>query len=317
MFKKLAIIKCMETLNDIPYNFPLFKYLPIKYIHKILRNKVPYQIDSTAVLDKEIVEIYLPIITSINQLKSEDYIKTVIDHFNSKALKENISVAVLSKELMPYKAYFDMLIADEKEVQYLYVDKIIEQLVTHLPLDKKSIHYAVIDDEEQKAHYVLEYLQNVNHLTIMTSNQEAYQNSIEAIYDHTGLAIQMADKSVNQQIDSDIIVNCCKKRDKMFYCFKEGAIIIDVMSDKEKIFDILSKRDTLKVINRVDVYYQQQLISPSLLHGLLLYENRFIRNMYSYGYKAKMKDKIAKIKESYPIEIGSLYQINERIIESS
>ena len=309
MYKKYAIVRCAEDINDIPFRFSIIKHFPKNYIRNYLIKKTPLDVVDINYFANEGLEIKLPIITSIINDENEEYIKKIINNFNRKLLQYNVNVIILSQPLKTYKKYFDSIVADANEVQILYIKNIINKLLNFINKELKHIKFAIIDGYNSTTDYIIDNIySDINALTIVTSRPEKYEEKLEQIYDETGLAIQITNTSITQEIDSDIIINCSNERDKLFYCFKEDAYIIDFVSDDTKIKDIMIKRSDITIITTADFYVDNQLISKDLFHGLLLNQNRLLRSMYLYGYKSGMTDRINSILNKYNLSVGNMYQ---------
>ncbi|MCT4599161.1 MAG: hypothetical protein N4A50_14935 [Vallitalea sp.] len=312
MYKNYAIISCSEDMQQIKFTNPLIKYYPNKYIMKYILKKLPLNVSEVDYLDNKGLEIKLPILPSI--FNEEEYIKAIIEEFNDKLLIYNINVIILSKELQNYRNDFKCLIADEKHVQFLYINKVIEQVINLIHKELKDMNFVIIDGDNSKTRYIIDNIyKDINSLTVITSHPESYEEIVEEIYDDTGLAVQITNYNVNQNISSDIIINCNQDNDKVFYCFSEGSYIIDFVSDENKIRNIMIKRSDINIVTNIDMYVNNHLISKDLFHGVLLNENRIIRSIYLYGYRDTMFDRLNTIKNKYNITIGKMYQRGEEI----
>jgi hypothetical protein len=312
MYKNYAMISCSENMQQIKFSNPLIKYYPNKYIMKYILKKLPLNVSEVDYLDNKGLEIKLPILPSI--FNEEEYIKAIIEEFNDKLLIYNINVIILSKELQNYRNDFKCLIADEKHVQFLYINKVIEQVINLIAKELKDMNFVIIDGDNSKTRYIIDNIyKDINSLTVITSHPESYEEIVEEIYDDTGLAVQITNYNVNQNISSDIIINCNQDNDKVFYCFSEGSYIIDFVSNENKIRNMMIKRSDINIVTNIDMYVNNHLISKDLFHGVLLNENRIIRSIYLYGYRDTMFDRLNTIKNKYNITIGKMYQRGEEI----
>lgn len=312
MYKNFAVVRCVNDIEEISFKMPLIKYLPKGYIHNYILKRTPVDVIEIEYFTHKGLEIKLPIITSIIEQEDVEYIKTIVDNFNAMLLNYNINVLILSKELKKYAGYFDAIVSDEKEVQMLFIKETIDKLVDNVEKDLKDIKFAIIAGNNNVTEYVIDTLySSINSLTIVTSNVENYESKTDSIYEETGLAVDITNKDINQCIDCDIIINCDKSKNKLFYCFNEDSYIIDFYSNDKKIRDIMIKRNDLHIITSTDMYLNNKMINKDLLHGLLLNEHRLLRSMLLYGYRSSMFENVEKIKQQLDIRIGNLYQRNE------
>lgn len=313
MYKKYAVVGCNTELRDIHLRNPFIKLFPQKVLRNYIINKFPLDIDKMEYLDNEGLDIKLPIIES--EINDYEYIRYIIEEFNNRLSFYDINTLIISKELNNYRQDFKSIIADEKAVSFLYIDKVIQKIINLKNKELKNMNFVILDGDNSKARFIIDYIyEKINSLTIVTEKPEIFEEQIDEIYEETGLAIGITNYNVNQKIVSDIIINCNSKKDKIFYSFDEGSYIIDFISDEDKIRNILIKREDINIITNVDIYINDHLINKELFHGILLNENRQLRSMFLYGYKTTMFDKISKLKEKYDVRIGNLYQRDKELL---
>ncbi|MCT4543378.1 MAG: hypothetical protein N4A63_07535 [Vallitalea sp.] len=312
MFKKYAIIRANKELEDISFRNPFIRYFPNKMIRKYIMKKFPLDISEVKYLDNVGLDIKLPIIEK--EIEDEWYIRKIIQLFNSRMLIYNINTIIVSKELGNFKHEFESLIADEKAIQFLYIDKVIEKITNCINKELKDMNFVIIDGDNSKTRYIIDQIYHgINSLTIVTSKPQIFEDRVEEIFNETGLAIAITNNSINQDISSDIVINCNKEQDKIFYCFEEDSYIIDFISSDDKIKNIIIKRSDINIVTGIDMYVDNRLISKELFHGILLNENRLLRSMYLYGYKTNMCDRLNKIKSKYHLTIGKIYQRSQQL----
>ncbi|GMQ57882.1 hypothetical protein AN1V17_22770 [Vallitalea sediminicola] len=274
--------------------------------------KLPLNISEIDYLGNVGLDIKLPI--TEEEITDVEYIKAIIDEFNKRHLIYNINSLVISKELKDYRDEFESIIANEKAIQFLYMDKIIKKIINLINKELKEMNFVIIDGDNSKTRFIIDHLyQGINSLTIVTSKPEVFEERVEEIYNETGLAVGLTNYNVNQEIASDIIINCSSDKDKIFYSFDEGSYIIDFISEDDKVRNILIKRNDINMITDVDMYVDGHLMSKELFHGILLNENRLLRSMFLYGYKTNMCDRLSKIKSKYHVRIGNIYQRGEEL----
>lgn len=312
MYKKYAVLSCNTELRDINFRNPFIRLFPQKMVRNYIINKLPLNISEIEYLDNVGLDIRLPILEQ--EINDTDYVKCVIDEFNRRLLIHNINTLVIPRELDNYRNDFESIVADEKVVQFLYMDKIIKKIINLKNKELKNMNFVIIDGDNSKTRFIIDLIyKGINSLTIVTGKPEIFEEKIEEIYNETGLAVGITNYNVNQEISSDIVINCNRDRDKIFYSFDEGSYIIDFISEDDKIKNILIKRSDINIITGVDMYVDDHLMSKELFHGIILNENRLLRSMFLYGYKTNMYDRLSKLKSKYHVRIGNLYQRGEEL----
>jgi hypothetical protein len=304
MYKKYAYIDCFNDELKLPFKNPLIKYLSPLKIKKKIEKKFPCVVEEIAFRGIEGYKIKIPIITSINYIEDEEHIKKVIEKFNAFIRTYPVDILVLAPSLQKYVPEFEMMVAKEEMLLLLYIDKIIQKILQLSSKGNKDFTYIIIDGNPLITEYVLDIIcDNINYLTLVTDTPSRYEEKLQEIYLETGLTIEITNKSIHQQLAGDIIINCSKTYDKLFYCYSQQAYVIDFVSESDKIEAIQNKRKDLRILNKFTATFEGEMINNDMLAGLLLNENRILRNMYLYGYRNSMKETIGKLKNKYDIQI--------------
>jgi hypothetical protein len=305
MDKKFAYIDCYKNIKEIPMFMPFYKFYSEKSIKKKLLKKFPHTMEEVEYIGETGLKIVLPIITSINETEDEEYIKKVIEIFNSMVLRYNVNVLILCDRLYKYKQYFEITVVKERYLGILYINEILDISNKLINKDIRDIKYVIIDGDNSIGTYIVDNIyQNINSLIIVTDNPSKYEHTIEEIYEDTGLAVQVYTKNINQEISGDIIINCNSEKDKIYFCWQKKAILIDFVSTMMKLKDIMAKRKDLTLVYDIKTKVDKNIVNNNILLGILLNKNRLLRSVYVYSYRKEMKDRIPVLKDSngYNIE---------------
>lgn len=303
MYKRYACLDFFEEIGEVPFNNPFVKLFGVNYIKKYMLKKFPYTIDEICHQGIEGYSIKIPIITSIKCDEDEEYIKTVIESINRLLLKYNINVLIFCEKMKPYISEFDTMVALGEELGILYMQEILEEVKKGLEKEEKDISYVLVDGTSTNTEYILDTItKNINSLILVTDHPNRYEDRLQDIYLDTGLAIQIRSKNINQEINGDIVINCSKSYDKLFYCFDDNAKVIDFLSSKEKKQSIKQKRKELEIISDFNAELNGEKLSSDIILGLLLNQNRIFRSMYLYGYRKGMNKRINDMKQRYKIQ---------------
>ncbi len=204
---------------------------------------------------------------------------------------------------MPYKKEFLMTTSNPTSLGLFFIHKILNQAKIMLSIMEKDIRYILVDGPSTDSEYVLDHIcENANALTLVTDQPKRYEDKLEEIYQEWGLAVQVRSKNLQQKLKGDIIINCSRDYDKLFYCYDSGAILIDFLSQEDILYRTKIKRQDLKIIHQFDAYYSEEKWPSDILMGILLSQERLIRNIYLGGYRYNLKEKIDKVLKVYPME---------------
>ncbi len=313
MYKEYAVLRCAVDIHDLPLGNPLIRYMPKKMRRDHVLKRLPLSVSQVNHLNHTGLDITLPIMEE--DLLNPEYVKEVIHEWNQKAMLYNVNATILSKELRPFSEDFNGLIASKTSVQFLYMNAVIEKIVERSHKELKDVNFVLIDGDNSRTTFIMNQIyDHINNLTIITSRPEQFEESIEEIYQETGLAVWVTNYNITQKIPGDIIINCSPNQDKVFYCFDEGSYMIDFISEDDKIKNIIIKRDDIHIVTEVDMHVEHRPINKELFHGVLLNENRILRSMDLYGYRSTMFTKVQQIISKYQVEIGKMYQREGTII---
>lgn len=302
MSKKYAYVDCFEEMKDVPLKNPLIKYLGDKTLKKYLLNKFPNTIEDVTYAGVPGNYIRIPLIkTLINE--DQEYIKEVIHAFNDLLENEDVNVLILDESLMPYRQEFRAIVSNSTSLGLFFIKSILDETKIMLRKKEKDIRYILVDGPSTDSEYVLDHIsEEVNTLTLVTDQPKRYEEKLQQIYEDSGLAVQVKNKSLRQKLEGEIIINCSRSYEKLFYCYDENALLIDFLSQEDILYKTKIKRKDLKIINRFDVSYLEQKWRPEVILGILLSEDRLMRNIYMGGYRYNLKEKIDKVVDRYPLK---------------
>lgn len=308
--KEYAILRCAVDQHSLPLRNPFMRLATKNMRRNHIIKRLPVYASSIEHLGRPGLDITIPLIE--NELHEVDYARHVIEEWNQRAMLYDINAIVLAKALHPYRQAFRGLVANRNSVLFLYINVIMEKIIARSHKELKDMNFVLIDGDNSITTYIMHYIyDHINNLTIITDRPEHFEENITEIYEETGLAVCVTGHNILQKIPSDIIINCSKEPDKVFYCFDPDSYLVDFVSGDEKIKNILIKREDIHVITDVDMLVNHHLMDKELFHGILLNENRLLRSMELYGYRKAMFEKIKQILGKYHVEIGEMYQRGE------
>lgn len=301
MKKRYAYIDCFEELREIPFKNPLIKYFGEKAIKNHIIKRFPFCIEDIFYANKEGYHIKIPFINTFEN-EEDYYISKFFQAFNQNLLKYDIDILVLNEALKKYSYIFNITVSRGKTLGTIYIDKILEEIKKEIITPEKNIRYVIVDGITSDSEFILDHItDNINSLILVTDNPIRYEEKIQEIYNETGLAIEIKDKSLHQNIEGDIIIQCNKNKEKLFYCYGNNSFLIDFISDEDAINQIKIKREDLKIMSKFEPIYLDEKWNPDLLLGIMLNEERFLKNMYIHGYRYSTKEKIDNILSRYPV----------------
>lgn len=302
MSKKYAYIDCFEEIKEIPLRNPFIKYLGNKTLKKHIIKKFPNTIEDILYANSAGYYIKLPVIKQM-VYEDDDYITNVIDTFNQQLIQYDIDVLVLDNALKKYCSKFNAPVSQGGALGLYYIEEVLEEVKKRIKKPDKDLRYVIIDGPTTDCEYVLDHVtQDMNALTLVTDNPIRYEDKLNEIYTESGLAVQVKSKDPRQELTGDIIIQCNNQGDKLFYCYQDKGILLDFLSSEEMLNQIKIKRPDLVLINKFAVTYSDEKWNADLLLGIILSSDRFIKNMYLYGYRYNIKDRIDKVLKKYPVK---------------
>lgn len=307
MLKRYAYVDCFEEMNKVPLGNPLIKFCSDKTIKKHLIKKFPNTIEDVTYANVPGYYIKIPIIKKVKQ-EDEEYIINIIQAFNEQLINYDIDILILDSTLKKYKHHFNTSVSNGGTLGLLYINEIIEEAKKNIQKPSKDIRYVIVDGSFADTQYVLDHTaHDINSLTLVTEMPDHYENKLAEIYEESGLAIQVKGKSLRQVIEGDIIIQCNKDYDKLFYCYQSNVILIDFLSSVESLLQAKIKRKDLNIVSTFDSYYLDQKWTADLLLGIILNGDRVLKNMYLHGYRDNVKERIDKALKKYPVKFELKY----------
>lgn len=304
MQKKYAYIDCFEEIKEIPFRNPFIKYLGNKTVKKHIIKKFPNTIEDILYANSAGYYIKLPVVKPM-VYEDEDYINNVIETFNQHLVQYDIDVLVLDHALKKYTNQFKAPVSIGGALGIFYIDHVLEEVKKKLDKPDKDLRYIIVDGPTTDCEYVLDHVAgDMNALTLVTDNPNRYEEKLEDIYEESGLAVQVKSKDFRQELEGDIIIQCNNKSDKLFYCYEPRSILVDFLSTEDVIDQIKIKRPDIELVDKFDIIYSGEKWNADLLLGIILNSDRFIKNMYLYGYRYNIKDKIDKVLKKYPVKFN-------------
>lgn len=308
MQKKYAYIDCFDEIKEIPIKNPFIKYLGDKTLKKHIIKKFPNTIEDILYANSAGYYIKLPVVKPMVH-EDEDYIKNVIETFNRQLFQYDIDVLILDNALKKFHSQFEAPVSVGGILGMYYIEDVLKEVKKKVRKTEKDLKYIVIDGPTTDCEYVLDHAaQDMNSLTLVTDNPNRYDEKLEQIYDESGLAIQVKNKDFRQELEGDIIIQCNSKQEKLFYCFQSKSVLIDFLSPEDSLNQIKIKRPDIEIVDKFDIIYSGEKWNADLLLGIIINSDRFMKNMYLYGYRYNIKDRIDKVLKKYPIKFNIEYQ---------
>lgn len=304
MQKKYAYIDCFEEIKEIPLKNPFIKYLGDKNLKKHIIKKFPNTIEDILYANSAGYYIKLPVIKPM-VYEDEDYINNVIETFNQHLLQYDIDVLVLDNALKKYHNQFKAPVSVGGTLGLFYIGDVLKEIKNKVKKPEKDLRYIIVDGPTTDCEFVLDHVaQDMNSLILVTDHPNRYADKLEEIYEDSGLAVQVKSKDFRQELEGDVIIQCNNTGDKLFYCYQSHSILIDFLSTEDMLNQIRIKRPDIDLVNKFDVIYSGEKWNADLLLGIILNSDRFVKNMYLYGYRYNIKDKIDRVLKKYPVKFN-------------
>ncbi|MFP4697206.1 MAG: hypothetical protein ACLFMO_00720 [Eubacteriales bacterium] len=318
MNRSFTIFELVETIEDIPIKIPFKMILTKRHIknktYKKILKKTPLKKSIINIMGIEGYRVQLPITTDIIKEKDANYIKTIINSSVNDMINEESILFIFPDELIGFVQELEIPIVDGKLIPFLLLDQVIEKCCNVYPKKMKDIHFVLIDGQDTLTNYCIDLIYSkINYLTIITDRASYYNEITEEIFQETGLIVEIIESPLLQKIESDIIINCDNSQNKAFYFFNKNAFLIDFITQKESIRNILIKRKDLRVIDDLSYVVNNESIDSKLLQAIIFSQNRALRSWMLYGYKSHMLDRINRLFSQYNVKISGLYQYGRKI----
>ncbi len=141
-------------------------------------------------------------------------------------------------------------------------------------IPQKELALTILDKDGSDA--VLKLLEEkkdeLNFLTIVTEEEAVYESVCERMLVETGLLVQLLSPDNAQGMNAlpgNMIIDLRAERDKLYQKFPDGAVVLELSGNDQKVRDLLVKRKDLHVYNRVQVFHEAQEVLPGVVELLV------------------------------------------------
>lgn len=270
-------------------------------IRKYVLRHLPHVVEPIFYHLTEGCRIILPILKPIQE-KDQEFVQEVLHSFNEYLMTYDVKIANLQDELLPYKNLVKALVPGSEGLGILFIKQVLEGLQGKL---NKNSHYIIVDGRAGNTEYIIDQIyENINFLTIVTDTPERYQEKQKAIYEETGLALEIKDKNLQQTILGDVFIHTQPSGDKLFFTYQNDAIVVDFLTEIDVLKNMKTKKPKLTMVYDFTSQMKGQRYLNLELLTIMLCENRWIRSLFQNGYQSESRKKITKIlQEDYPLEI--------------
>lgn len=171
---------------------------------------------------------------------------------------------------------------------FLFIKQILEATLIQKRIERRRARVLVIDSEDYKCEYIIKRIfDNLNFMTIATSEPDKYKELVNNIYTETGLIVPVVSDKIREKVDANIIINLQGNKNKNYNYFEDNAVVIDLVSERKWLNRIAGIKRNLSFFlggqwKISDTYIDEQLLLEILLDNFNI--ARINNNSYEQIY---------------------------------
>lgn len=299
---KFIIVRPLQSERVVPFLEKLMrKYRRKRYQQKMLE-KLPYKETVVTVMGRQGLEVELPFtgaeLREMEKSYIENYIQRILDVYD-------ISGCYLDNELSMLKHKFNM----EKKwiLNYLLFEEGLQLFIKENKIASGSAKFVIIDSGDKKIQSIMETILNyANYLTIVTCRLEYFKKIVDAVYEETGLLINLESYDVKRKIYGNVIVNLDKEDYRVYSMLEENSYVIDLQFTDNKLNYLTSRRRDLIILYDYSILVDDEELDKELIAEVLLRDNWKISRFIKRVDTALSADEMNGIVNCYKLKIRKL-----------
>lgn len=275
--ERFTVISFAKTKDDIKLNW-LIKRAPVDKLQKYLMEKMPLKVDEIVCYGEKGQNVILPMIKEDLGMFEKGF---VCDFISRMMLELGIVTAYFTEDVREYRP--ESFGDHGWLLKYLVFPDLVERIREKYNIESKDLNLVMIDSGDRKIQFLLEVLiEDLNRLTIVTDRPQHFDKFVDAVYEDSGLMVELVTDPIEEVIRGNIIVDMRRESQKLYRFFEDSAIVIDMESSMNKLHYLYGRRRDLKVIYDVNVSIYGEKVKKELAAELLC--NKFW-DVYKFVYK--------------------------------
>ncbi|SFR57887.1 hypothetical protein [Anaeromicropila populeti] len=286
---KFYILQPIKNKQSTAFTQYYKKHFKKKYYNG-LYYKFPVRVQAITQYHMDGTVIQLPFTAE----ELEELEKEYIDKFMKKLWERfDIGSCYIEKDLRGVlKDYYE-----DKSwfFQYMLFKPCLLKIIEHYNIDLKETKVVIVDSNNKKIEFVLQYLvPELNYLTIVTDREEYFQDAIEIIYHTTGLLVELCQYPVQEPLSSTLVIFLDSGQYKLYSMFPENSFVMDLAFHPIKRDYLANRRKDLVIAYDLEIEFQGEQADKELVMEILTKDcwkiNRFINKENSSITPGEMEE---------------------------
>lgn len=183
-------------------------------------------------------------------------------------LEKGVQNMVVDKPLEPYLE--KSLRIDGCMIPILMTDEIVKYVCRKHQISRRELKPVVIAASGSDTMYVLKKLgADLNRLTIVTEEPEAYEEYSRRMYEEQGLLVSVRGRPLVSELYGNLILELSGKREKDYRFYQKDSIVLNLSGNPYRTMDAWRKRKDLVCYNRFDIRIQGEVWDNRILQALI------------------------------------------------
>lgn len=156
---------------------------------------------------------------------------------------------------------------------YIYMKECFDYLRRYGKIPKKQINMVLIDDDDARIDYfLLNYLGELNYVTIVTDRMKYFEGLQERAFQELGLLIDLVHTWEGKQLHGNLVWDFSYKLQKAD-CYPEGSICFLPHKKEWKVKEVRESSRKITAVTLAAVGVSGEMLIPSFAESLLVPSN--------------------------------------------
>lgn len=218
----------------------------------------------------------------------------ITDMLHRIIMEKGVQNMVVDRALEPFLE--KSLPVDGNMIPLLMLKEILRYICRKHQISERELKPVVIASDYRDTSVVLGKLgTNLNRLTIVTEEPEAYEEYAQAMYEEHGLLVNIKARPLDSEVYGNLVLELCGKREKDYRFYRSGSIVLNLSGNPYRTIDACLRRKDLSCYNRFDIRAEGEIWDNRILQAVIYKTSTWMG--------AGQLEKGEKIKEFYGLEV--------------
>jgi len=296
---KFACLKFAENMAEIPIKPEFIRKAPKKILNWYMSKFMPYAVREIEICSRQGYEILLPTLAKENA----GLLEKIMEKVEAACIELGVKAMLAESGIYVSGNFF---VPEGRLVKAFFLKQIIDKYLKTSAIKAESAELIIIAGDENYTKAIIEFLyRSFNYVGVILEGEDQgdYEEISAEIFDDCGLVLNFGRRGSYLLKDADIIVNLSEATKGYESFYKKGACYIELAGEKEKLKNLLAKREGITAVDKFNVEYMGERL------GLIQYEMLVFLEQPDFMRCFQGKN----IRRSFPLAAESLEKYSVKV----